>query len=128
MPTRHHDALMASADGQLTITKHPDGCLMLIPRPEWEKFSAKIAALPMSSLWVKRIFLSNAMTVELDSTGRVLISPELREASGITKETTLRGMGTYFELWDKATYEAYEMREMKNMQGNMPDVLQDISF
>ncbi|MDO8774911.1 MAG: division/cell wall cluster transcriptional repressor MraZ [Burkholderiaceae bacterium] len=128
VPTRHHDALMASADGQLTITKHPDGCLMLIPRPEWEKFSAKIAALPMSSLWVKRIFLSNAMTVELDSTGRVLISPELREASGITKETTLRGMGSYFELWDKATYEAYEMREMKSMQGNMPDVLQDISF
>lgn len=128
MPTRHHDALMASADGQLTITKHPDGCLMLIPRPEWEKFSAKISALPMSSLWVKRIFLSNAMTVELDSTGRVLISPELREASGITKETTLRGMGTYFELWDKATYEAYELREIKLMQGKMPDVLQDISF
>lgn len=128
MPTRHHDALMASADGQLTITKHPDGCLMLIPRPEWEKFSAKISALPMSSLWVKRIFLSNAMTVELDSTGRVLISPELREASGITKETTLRGMGAYFELWDKATYEAYELREIKLMQGKMPDVLQDISF
>lgn len=128
MPTRHHDALMASAQGQLTITKHPDGCLMLIPRPEWEKFSAKISALPMSSLWVKRIFLSNAMTVELDSTGRVLISPELREASGITKETTLRGMGTYFELWDKATYEASELREIKLMQGKMPDVLQDISF
>ncbi|MDO8344730.1 MAG: division/cell wall cluster transcriptional repressor MraZ [Cellvibrio sp.] len=128
VPTRHHDALMTYAEGQLTITKHPDGCLMLIPRPEWEKFSAKISALPMSSLWVKRIFLSNAMTVELDSTGRVLISPELREASGITKETTLRGMGTYFELWDKATYEAYELREIKLMQGKMPDVLQDISF
>ena len=68
------------------------------------------------------------MTVELDSTGRVLISPELREASGITKETTLRGMGTYFELWDKATYEASELREIKLMQGKMPDVLQDISF
>ncbi len=128
VPTRHHDALVACADGQLTITKHPDGCLMVFPRPEWEKFSAKISALPMSSLWVKRIFLSNAMNVELDSTGRVLISPELREGSGITKETTLRGMGSYFELWDKATYEAHELREMKLMQGKMPDALQDISF
>lgn len=128
VPTRHHDALVACADGHLTITKHPDGCLMVFPRPEWEKFSAKISALPMSSLWVKRIFLSNAMNVELDSTGRVLISPELREGSGITKETTLRGMGGYFELWDKATYEAHELREMKLMQGKMPDALQDISF
>lgn len=128
VPTRHHDALVACADGHLTITKHPDGCLMVFPRPEWEKFSAKISALPMSSLWVKRIFLSNAMNVELDSTGRVLISPELRESSGITKETTLRGMGSYFELWDKATYETHELREMKLMQGKMPDALQDISF
>lgn len=128
VPTRHHDALMSRAQGQLTITKHPDGCLMIIPRPEWENFSTKISALPMSSLWVKRIFLSNAMSVELDSTGRVLIAPELREASGISKETTLRGMGAYFELWDKATYEANELREMKLMQDRLPDALQDISF
>ena len=128
VPTRHHDALMTTADGQMVITKHPHGCLMILPRPEWERFSAKISALPMSSLWVKRIFLSNAMTVELDSTGRILISPELREASGITRETTLRGMGNYFELWDKATYEVHEMREIKLMQDKMPDALEDISF
>ena len=128
VPTRHHDALMTSADGHMVVTKHPHGCLMILPRPEWESFSAKISALPMSSLWIKRIFLSNAMPVELDSTGRILISPELREASGITRETTLRGMGNYFELWDKATYEAHEMREMKLMQDKMPDALEDISF
>lgn len=128
VPTRHHDALMTSADGHMVITKHPHGCLMILPRPEWESFSAKITALPMSSLWIKRIFLSNAMPVELDSTGRILISPELREASDITRETTLRGMGNYFELWDKATYEVHEMREIKLMQDKMPDALEDISF
>ena len=128
VPTRHHDALMTSAGGHMVVTKHPHGCLMILPRPEWESFSAKISALPMSSLWIKRIFLSNAMPVELDSTGRILISPELREASGITRETTLRGMGNYFELWDKPTYEAHEMREMKLMQDKMPDALEGISF
>ena len=129
MPTRYRDVLGATSNGQLTVTKHLRlECLMVFPRPEWESFSAKISALPMSSLWIKRIFLSNAMTVELDSTGRILISPELREASGITRETTLRGMGNYFELWDKPTYEAHEMREMKLMQDKMPDALEDISF
>ncbi len=72
--------------------------------------------------------MSNAMSVELDSTGRIHISPELREATGISRETTLRGMGNYFELWDKATYEMHEIREIKIMQEKMPDSLEGISF
>jgi MraZ protein len=79
---------------------------MMFPRPEWEKFRERIAALPMSAQWWKRVFLGNAMDVELDGTGRVLISPELREAAGISRDTVLLGMGNHFELWDKATYDA----------------------
>ena len=45
VPTRHRDVLNATASGQLTITKHPHGCLMVFPRPEWEKFRERIAAL-----------------------------------------------------------------------------------
>ena len=74
VPTRHRDVLAATASGQLTITKHPHGCLMIFPRPEWEKFRDRIAALPISAQWWKRIFLGNAMDVELDGTGRVLVS------------------------------------------------------
>jgi MraZ protein len=65
------------------------------------------------------------MDVELDGTGRVLISPELRSAAGIEKDTVLLGMGSYFELWDRATYEA---KEAEAMQGEMPDVFKDFSF
>ena len=61
----------------------------------------------------------------LDGTGRVLISPELREAVGITKDVLLLGMGSYFELWDKPTYLA---QEAVAMQGEMPDVLKGFSF
>ena len=125
VPTRHRDILSATADGALTITKHPDGCLMIFPRPEWEKFRERIAALPMSAQWWKRIFLGNAMDVEIDSTGRVLVSPELRQAAGITKDTLLLGMGSYFELWDKASYDSQEARAL---QGEMPDVFKDFSF
>ena len=99
VPTRHRDVLSATALGQLTITKHPHGCLMVFPRPEWEKFRDRIAELPMSAQWWKRIFLGNAMDVEMDGTGRVLISPELRQAAGISKDTMLLGMGNHFELW-----------------------------
>jgi MraZ protein len=79
---------------------------MMFPRPEWEKFRERVAALPMSAQWWKRVFLGNAMDVELDGTGRVLISPELREPPASRKDTVLLGMGNHFELWDKATYDA----------------------
>jgi MraZ protein len=125
VPTRHRDVLSATAASQLTITKHPHGCLMIFPRPEWEKFRDRIAALPMDAQWWKRILLGNAMDVELDGTGRVLISPELRAAAGIEKEAMLLGMGGYFELWDKATYEA---KEAEAIRGEMPDVFKEFSF
>jgi MraZ protein len=125
MPTRHRDVLSATAAGQITITKHPHGCLMVFPRPEWDLFRDRIASLPMAAQWWKRIFLGNAMDVELDSTGRILISPELRQGAGITKDTVLLGMGNHFELWDKASYEA---QEAKAMQEQMPDVFKDFSF
>ena len=125
MPTRHRDVLIATASGQLSLTKHPHGCLMVFPRPEWEKFRERISNLPMSAQWWKRIFLGNAMDVELDATGRVLVSPELRTAAGITKEAVLLGMGNHFELWDQATYDTQEAQAMR---GDIPDVFKDFSF
>ena len=125
VPTRYRDVLSATAGGLLTLTKHPHGCLMVFPRPEWEKFRERVANLPMSAQWWKRIFLGNAMDVEIDGTGRVLVSPELRAAAGISRDTMLLGMGNHFELWDKATYEA---QEAKAMQEQMPDVFKDFSF
>lgn len=125
VPTRHREVLCATSGNGLTITKHPHGCLMIFPRNEWEKFRDRIAALPMQAQWWKRIFLGNAMDVEMDATGRVLISPELRASSGMCKDTVLLGMGAYFELWDAATYAA---QEAEHMLGEMPDVFKDFSF
>lgn len=125
VPTRHRDVLSATSDGKLTVTKHPHGCLMVFTLPEWEKFSDRIATLPMSAQWWKRIFLGNAVEVEMDGTGRVLISPELRQSAGISRDAILLGMGNHFELWDKATYDAHEAEAM---QGEMPDVFKEFSF
>ncbi|WKB52105.1 division/cell wall cluster transcriptional repressor MraZ [Eleftheria terrae] len=125
VPARHRDVLAAMASGQLTITKHPEGCLMVFPRPAWEAFRDKIAALPMSASGWKRVFLGNAMDVEIDSASRVLISPELRAAAGLSKDVMLLGMGSHFELWDAARYAAHEAEVM---QQGMPDVLKDFTF
>jgi MraZ protein len=125
VPTRHRDVLSATAAGQLTITRHPDGCLMIFSRPEWEKFRERIAQVPMSAQWVKRIFLGNAMDVEMDGTGRILISPELRAATGISKDVVMLGLGNYFELWDKTTHDA---KEAEALAKEVPEAFKDFSF
>ena len=125
VPARHRDALQALAGGQLTLTKHPDGCLLVFPRPAWDSFRDKIAALPMSAAGWKRIFLGNASDVEIDGAARVLIAPELRAAAGLGRDVMLLGMGSHFELWDAARYAAHEAEVM---QQGMPEVLKDFSF
>ena len=125
MPTRHRDVLSATAAGQLTVTRHPHGCLMIFPRLAWEQFRERIASMPLKDQWLKRLFLGNAMDVDMDGTGRILISPELRSATGISRETLLLGMGSHFELWDRATYEA---REAEALQAGLADAFQELSF
>lgn len=125
VPARHRDVLQAIAGGQLTLTKHPQGCLMVFPRPAWEGFRDRVAALPMSVSGWKRVFLGNAMDVEIDASSRVLVSPELRASAGLTRDVMLLGMGSYLELWDAAAYAAHEAQVM---QSDMPDALKDFSF
>ena len=125
VPARHLAVLRAMEVTQLTMTRHPDGPLMIFPRPTWETFRDKIGALPMEAVRWKRIFLGNAMDVDIDASSRVLIAPELRATAGLTRDVMLIGMGNHLELWDKTTYEA---QEAKAMQGDMPDVFKEFSF
>jgi len=125
VPTRHRDALMEQAGGQLTLTRHPDGCLLIYPRPEWEKKREQIAVFPMQARALQRLLLGNAQDVDIDSAGRALVAPELRSAAGLVRDVMLLGMGGHFELWDAA---ALAKREAEDLSGSMPEALDKFSF
>ncbi len=125
VPTRHRDALLLQAQGCLTLTRHPDGCLLVYPRPEWEIKREQIAAFPMQARALQRLLLGNAQDVEIDGSGRILVAPELRSAAGMTRDAMLLGMGAHFELWDAA---CLARREAEDLQQGMGDVLNQFSF
>ncbi len=125
VPARHRELLTAMGVSQLTITKHPEGALMIFPRPAWEAFRDKVAALPMEAAGWKRVFLGNAMDVDIDGSNRVLIAPELRLSAGLVRDTMLIGMGSHLELWDAQRYADHEA---KVMQSEMPESLKSFSF
>jgi MraZ protein len=73
----------------------------------------------------QRIFLGNASDVEMDSTGRILVAPELRNAVGMQRDVMLLGMGSHFEIWDAAKLAE---NEAQAIAGGMPDALSNFSF
>ena len=125
VPSRHRDALQVQCEGRLTLTKHPDGCLLMFPRPVWEAHREKITAWPMQARAWKRIFLGSAMDVELDGAGRFLIAPELRSAAGLKKDVALLGMGSHFEIWDAM---ALGEKEAGAVAQGMPESLAGFTF
>lgn len=125
MPARHRELLNAMEVKQLTVTKHPDGALLIFPRPAWENFRDRVAALPMEASGWKRVFLGNAMDVEIDAASRVLIAPELRLSAGLVRDVMLLGLGSHFELWDAKRHAEHEADVM---QSDMPESLKTFSF
>ena len=125
VPARHRELLSAMGVSQLTITKHPEGSLLIFPRPAWELFRDKVAALPMEAAGWKRVFLGNAMDVDIDASSRVLIAPELRASAGLVRDVMLLGLGSHFELWDAKAHAEHESRVM---QSEMPESLKSFSF
>ena len=102
IPARHRDALTTQCGGNLVVTAHPHGCLLIYPLPDWEPIRAQILAAPglnPQAALLKRLLVGNARDEELDAAGRVLVAPELREWAKLDKQVRLVGQGKHFELW-----------------------------
>jgi MraZ protein len=107
IPTRYRPALAQSAQGKLIVTVDRDQCLLLYPLPEWELIERKLMSLPSlhaQARKLQRLMVGHATDVELDSHGRVLVPPELREFAGLGQYGMLIGQGNRFELWDETRW------------------------
>ena len=107
VPTKVRDPLTSGGTVKLVLTAHPDGCLLLYPQPAWEPIRARVMAFPsldrQFSVW-KRLLVGFAEDVELDSAGRLMVSPELRDFARITRPVMFVGQGSHFEIWDLETW------------------------
>ncbi len=134
MPTRYRDSIVEDAAGHLVATiDHADRCLLLYTLPDWEEIERKLSKLPALNpvaRSLQRLMIGHATDVELDSHGRVLIPPNLREYAGLTRDVVLSGQGTRFELWDEALWVAQREASIKLHQNGqeLPPELSAISL
>jgi MraZ protein len=107
VPAKFREAL----GERFIITVGLDGCLAGYPLTEWEKLSARLRELPMTSRDARafqRLLLAGASEVDLDRQGRVLIPPRLRQAAEIEDEAVLVGLNVRVEIWSPPRWRAYQ--------------------
>lgn len=131
VPAKHRDALLSQCAGHLVLTAHPHRCLLLYPQPAWEPIQAKMMALSSfdkRSSGLQRLLVGHAEDVELDSAGRLLISPTLREFARLEKQVMLVGQGTRFELWNMEAWLEQQNVAMADNEMDLPPALEDFSL
>jgi MraZ protein len=113
------------------LTAHPHRCLLLYPQPAWEPIQAKMMALSSfdkQSSALQRLLVGFAEDITLDSAGRMLVSPVLREFGGLDKEVMLVGQGSHFELWNMDAWRAQLAQVMQDENFTMPTELEGFSL
>lgn len=134
MPTRYRESIVERADGRLVATiDRADRCLLIYPLPDWEVIEQKLAKLPTLNPTVRslqRLMIGYATELELDSHGRMLIPPKLREYAMLSRQCMLVGQGTRFELWDEQQWDAghEEWAKAGKDDGELPAELSSLSL
>jgi MraZ protein len=107
MPTRYRERLLERCGGKLVVTVDKDQCLLIYPLPDWEEIERKLMRLPSlnpQARRLQRLMVGHATDLEIDSHGRVLLPPKLREFAALVRDAMLIGQGSRFELWDEARW------------------------
>lgn len=93
------------------LTRGLDNCLAVYPLKEWEKMTEKLNSLPSGKVDARgfgRIILAGAVSVELDSLGRILIPDYLKAYAGLQKNIVIAGVYNRLEIWDEKKWEEYK--------------------
>ena len=89
-----------------------EGCLVIYPKPEWDKVNAEMSRLSRydrSHQLFQRKFMKGATLVEVDGSGRLLVPAALLGHAGLEAgkagDCVVTGLGEKIEVWSKPRFE-----------------------
>ena len=131
VPAKHRDALLTQSAGNVVLTAHPHGCLLLYPQPAWEPIQAKMMALSSfdkQSSSLQRLLVGYAEDITIDAAGRLLISQSLCDFASLEKNVMFVGQGSHFEMWNMDAWRK-QLDNVMNSDGiEMPAELEGFSL
>jgi MraZ protein len=109
VPSRFRSTLA----GTVFLVKGGEPCLSLYPAETYHAMAeAALAGMnPLSrqKREFSRLFYANAMSLELDGAGRIMLPSRFMEHASIgSREVVVAGAGDCLEIWDRAAWERYD--------------------
>jgi len=110
LPAGIKKQLAEDSTDQFVMNRGFESCLTLYPAKNWEPIFSGINKLNDFDPKVRefrRYFFNGATSLELDSAGRLLIPPNLKEHAGLERDIVLVGAMNKIEIWDKTKYKQF---------------------
>ncbi len=98
---------MPEGTSTIVISRGFEKCLLLYPLKAWEAIEEKIKKLNDFNPKVNQfrtLFIGGASYVDLDTVGRILLPPSLKDYAGLGKDITLASDIDKIKIWDSGKY------------------------
>ena len=119
LPVEFRDALArCSPEGRGMLTTHPDGCIVALPWPEWEKFESALTSVRAPSRKLRayrRTVIGGAEELAFDPQNRLRLSRAHLEYAGLDREVVLVGQVKHFEIWDAARFRRIQEQDFEGV-------------
>jgi len=88
-----------------------DNCLALYTLVEWKKISSKLSdssMLASDNRSFSRFMFGQAVIVDVDGNGRILIPENLKNRSSLSSKVVVIGVQNRAEIWNESTWNYYK--------------------
>lgn len=110
---------------KFVITKGIEKCLYVYSNEEWQKIVNKLEELPFTKKDARtfiRAFFSGASVCEIDKSGRIVLTSNIKDYANITKECVIIGANNRCEIWDKSMWE----EEITSKEDELSDIAENL--
>ncbi len=116
IPPKFREALNAEQGNHFYVTSGLEGCLYLFLPSQWNRLLENdLQALSLAKTEeeraFKRKFFSEAVEVDLDGVGRILIPQYLKEHANLNGPVLVQGAGNRAEIWSLSNWKNYNHKK-----------------
>lgn len=116
VPPKFREALNAEKGNHFYVTSGLEGCLYLFLPSQWNRLLENdLQALSLAKTEeeraFKRKFFSEAVEVELDGVGRILVPQYLKEHANLNGPVLVQGAGNRAEIWGISNWKNYNRKK-----------------
>ncbi len=96
---------------KIIIGQWYENCLVIVSEKQWQELIKQIDQKPFIASTTRdtdRFLIGGAFEIEIDSQGRFVVPPPLRQYADLKEEVFFVGLLNRVEIWDKKRWEKHQ--------------------